>query len=110
MWTSVIDIPFPSYAPFLVGTDLACRGCSEERGRAYTSEEAQLAAEESQGGKRLAAVRLECESLKDVRRDLESKIAKMQVDLICYTLHQVVTLGFSSNGSDSSILAVFREN
>lgn len=76
------DISSPSHATSLIRMGLGYRGSSEDRGRAGTSEEAQLLAEESQSGKRLAAVRLECENLKDIRRDLESKVAKMQVSQI----------------------------
>ncbi|CAM9152646.1 unnamed protein product, partial [Hapterophycus canaliculatus] len=52
----------------------------EERGHKHSSEEAKLAADETQTGKKMGAVRLECENLKEIRRDLESKLAKMQVE------------------------------
>lgn len=52
---------------------------AEERDRAYTNEEAQHVSEELHADKRFSAIRLEFNNLKEVRRDLESKIAKMQV-------------------------------
>lgn len=51
---------------------------TDDRDRAYTNEEAQHAQDELLADKRFAKVRLEFNHLKEVRRDLESKIAKMQ--------------------------------
>eukprot|EP00903_Cladosiphon_okamuranus_P008105 g7812.t1 len=53
---------------------------AEETDRAFTNEEALHASEELHVDKRFAAIRLELNNLKEVRRDLESKIAKMQAD------------------------------
>lgn len=47
--------------------------------RAYTSGGTPNAGEETLVDKRFASIKLELENLKEVRRDLESKIAKMQV-------------------------------
>ncbi|CAM9233519.1 unnamed protein product, partial [Ectocarpus sp. 4 AP-2014] len=48
--------------------------------RAYTSGGTPNAEEETLADRRFASIRLEVENLKEVRRDLESKIAKMQVE------------------------------
>ncbi|CAN0227072.1 unnamed protein product, partial [Ectocarpus sp. 8 AP-2014] len=48
--------------------------------RAYTSGGTPNAGEETLADRRFASIRLEVENLKEVRRDLESKIAKMQVE------------------------------
>ena len=58
-----------------------------ERDRAFTSEEAQHASDELLANKRFVATRRELNNLKEVRRELESKIAKMQVMFVvsaCY--------------------------
>lgn len=73
-----------------IGTTHALLGFGDnagERERAHAEGEAQHAADETLTNNRLTAIRLEFDNLNEVRRDLESKIAKMQARMVASFVH-----------------------